>query len=85
MKIWDTATGKALFALKGHTGWVESVAFSPDGQRLASASDDQTVKIWDTTTSKEELFALTGHAHSVWSVAFSPDGQRLARELMTGR
>ena len=54
-----------------------SVAFSPDGQRLASASRDQTVKIWDSATGKE-LFALKGHAGWVTSVAFSPDGQRLA-------
>ena len=38
MKIWDSATGKELFALKGHADWVMSVAFSPDGQRLASGS-----------------------------------------------
>ena len=38
MKIWECATGKELFALKGHAGWGTSVAFSPDGQRLASAS-----------------------------------------------
>ena len=77
MKIWDSATGKELFALKGHAGMVTSVAFSPDGQRLASASWDQTVKIWDSATGKE-LFALKGHAGVVYSVAFSPDGQRLA-------
>ena len=63
--------------LVGHAGPVESVAFSPDGQRLASASGDQTVKIWDSATGKE-LFALKGHAGWVNSVAFSPDGQRLA-------
>ena len=90
MKIWDIATGKKLFDLNGHAGLVTSVAFSPDGQRLASASSDQTVKIWDCATGKE-LFALRGHAsdvtsvasgglHAGWitSVAFSPDGQRLA-------
>ena len=64
MKIWDSATGKELFALKGHAGRVMSVAFSPDGQRLASGSRDQTVKIWDSATGKE-LFALKGHAGPV--------------------
>ena len=77
MKIWDSATGKELFALNGHADTVWSVAFSPDGQRLASASWDQTVKIWDSATGKE-LLALKGHAGPVRSVAFSPDGQRLA-------
>ena len=64
VKIWDSATGKELFALKGHADPVTSVAFSPDGQRLASGSRDQTVKIWDSATGKE-LFALKGHAGSV--------------------
>jgi WD40 repeat protein len=63
--------------LKGHAGAVCGVAFSPDGQRLASASGDQTVKIRDSATGRE-LFALKGHAGWVNSVAFSPDGQRLA-------
>jgi hypothetical protein len=77
VKIWDTATGKELFALRGHADRVTSVAFSPDGQRLASGSSDKTVKIWDCATGKE-LLALKGHARGVLSVAFSPDGQRLA-------
>jgi tetratricopeptide (TPR) repeat protein len=64
-------------ALKGHTGPIDSLAFSPDGSRLASACQDQTVKIWDVA-SAQELRTLKGHTNVVWSVAFSPDGSRLA-------
>jgi WD40 repeat protein len=53
------------------------VAFSPDGQRLASASGDRRVKIWDAQTGQECL-TLEGHTGVVYSVAFGPDGQRLA-------
>jgi WD40 repeat protein len=63
--------------LYGHTSFVESVAFSSDGARLASGSWDQTVKVWDASNGAE-LLSLSGHTGSVQSVAFSPDGTRLA-------
>ena len=53
-----------------------SVAFSPEGKRLASGSGDSTVRVWDAT-SGQELATFRGHTGHVWSVAFSPDGKRL--------
>jgi WD40 repeat protein len=63
--------------LKGHTIWVKAVAFSPDGQLLASASRDRTVRLWNLATG-EQLQKLEGHTQTVNGVAFSPDGQLLA-------
>src|SRR5260221_7836591 len=62
-----------LMTLRGHSDSVKSVAFSPDGGLLASASSDDTIKLWDPQTG-EHLRTLEGHSHSVLSVAFSPDG-----------
>ena len=53
------------------------VAFSPDGRRLATSSEDQTVRLWDVETGQEVL-TLHGHTDIVPTVAFSPDGNRLA-------
>ena len=52
------------------------MAFSPDGKRIVSGSDDKTLKVWDATTGQETL-TLKGHTDGVRSVAFSPDGKRI--------
>ena len=77
MILWDVDSRKPLATLAGHKSDVLSVAFSPDGKRLASASEDQTVILWDVD-SRKPLATLEGHKDGVHSVAFSPDGKRLA-------
>ena len=101
VRLWDVAnapsfkngaaldTSHSFKTLAGHTGWVISVAFSPDGQTLASGSSDQTVRLWDVANVSsfkneaaldigQDLKTLTGHTYGVESVVFSPNGQTLA-------
>ena len=66
-----------LSAFLSHKDMVNSVTFSPDGKRLASASDDNTVSLWDVENRKLQAM-LEAHKDEVASVAFSPDGKRLA-------
>jgi RNA polymerase sigma factor (sigma-70 family) len=76
--LWDAATGKELRRFDGHRGRVLTVAFSLDGQRLASRDwDDRTIRLWDVATGRE-LHQLRDDQHQVNTVLFSPDGKALA-------
>ncbi|HLO83496.1 MAG TPA: serine/threonine-protein kinase [Nostocaceae cyanobacterium] len=67
---------KLLGTLAGHTWAVLAVAFSPDGQILATGSDDNTIKLWEVNTG-QLISTLVGHSWSVVALAFTPDGETL--------
>ena len=77
VRVWDAETGAELAVLGGGEGGVTSVAFSPDGQRIAGGYTDASVRVWDTATGAE-LTIFRGHGYSVNSLTFSPDGGRVA-------
>lgn len=92
ISLWNVESGKAVRILEGHQDFVRALTFSPDGRRLASASMDKTIRIWDRETGKE-AFALKPegfafYADGGWvtapirlpatAAAFSADGKLLA-------
>ncbi|MEU4829301.1 serine/threonine-protein kinase [Streptosporangium sp. NPDC023615] len=77
--MWDTATWRPVGGpLTGHTGWIRSVAFNPDGTTFATGSADNTVIVWEAATRQALGEPLALHDNWVQSVAFSPDGKTLA-------
>lgn len=70
-------TSRVQLTLRGHTGTVLSVAFSPDDQHLLTTSQDGTTRLWDATTG-QDLGMLAGHTGAINSGTYSPDGTRIA-------
>jgi WD40 repeat protein len=81
-RLWDARTGDLLITLRGHEKAIRSAAFSPDGARVVTASEDNTARVWDARTG-DPLAILRGHGLTdsstsfSLSVAFSPDGTRV--------
>jgi WD40 repeat protein len=85
VRLWDAASGKLVSELRGHLSTVAGLAFSSDGQRLASASGDGTVKLWDVQA-RQDMLTLRGSRSFAHGLAFSKDGNRLlsTHALYTG-
>ena len=71
--MWDAATGKELAVLDDNQGAVYSAAFSPDGTKVGTGSEDQIARIWDVATRTSRALPKK-HQARIYSVAFSPDG-----------
>jgi hypothetical protein len=76
VRIWDAHTGVQLVVLPGHDDIVYSAAYSPDGSRIVTASQDKTARVWDARTNAQ-VALLSGHDGVVGSAAYSPDGSRI--------
>ena len=76
--VWNAETGEEILKFRAHPGgeWMTDMAASPDGQRIATCSDDGTARVWDASNGKQ-LVVFKGHSQPVYSVRFSPDGRRI--------
>jgi WD40 repeat protein len=77
MILWDLASGTVRHRMRGHTGSVTAVRFSPSGKIIASSSKDKTLRLWDTMTGQERAL-LTDSEQPFLAMRFHPSGQILA-------
>ena len=82
--LWQRCQGQQFATLTGHTWIVMSAAFSPDGRRLATGSQDSTVKLWNPET-QQLLASIQAHTGAVWNVSFTPEGDALVTAGSDGK
>src|SRR5579871_3385642 len=84
VKVWDATTGQTLLTYQGHQDHqVYALAWSPDGTKIASGSDDKTVQVWNAATG-QPLLIYQGHSDIVFGVAWSPNGKEVASASVDG-
>jgi serine/threonine protein kinase/WD40 repeat protein len=83
IRLWDTRPGHLLGVCRGHTQGVRWLAFAPDGETLASVSDDSTFRLWDVQT-QQELLSIQRLADPIRNIVFSPNGKWLGAKTVSG-
>lgn len=77
LKVWDTRTGKLIHTFEGHLAGISTIAWSPDGETIATGADDKLIRLWNVLTGKAHPKTFSGHHNYVYSLAFSPKGNIL--------
>lgn len=77
IRVWNLQSGELLYTLGGHTNYITSLSITPDGRHLLSASNDQTLRIWDLSADvqKRDVRTIRGRNADVRQVGISPDGK----------
>ena len=83
-RVWSSSSGSTLLTLTGHWNQLTSVAWSPDGSKIATASHDLTMHVWSSSNGSALLMLTLSSLSSPYSVAWSPDGSKIAIAMQDG-